>query len=77
MNIIYGMNICSLNFFESEIAFIIESLCLQSTNASYKSIDLKKKKNHIIIINILAFVNWSCYLTIRFDFIQAKKNVRC
>lgn len=44
MNIIYGMNICSLNFLDSEIAFIIVSLCLQSTNASYKSIDLKKKK---------------------------------
>lgn len=77
MNIIYGMNICSLKFFDSEIAFIIVSLCLQSTNASYKSIDLKKKKYHIIITNILALVNWSCYLTIRFDFIQAKKNVRC
>lgn len=46
MNIIYGMNICSLNFFDSEIAFIIVSLCLQSTNASYKSIDLKKKVSH-------------------------------
>lgn len=45
MNIIYGMNICSLNFFDSEIAFIIVSLCLQSTNAS-KSIDLKKKVSH-------------------------------